>query len=95
MTRDTARLFGLHDRGTIEPGMKADLNLIDMDALRLENPEAVADLPAGGRRLMQKARGYVSTIVSGVEIMRDGQPTGEMPGRLIRGEQHAPAGSAA
>jgi N-acyl-D-aspartate/D-glutamate deacylase len=91
MTRDTARLFGLHDRGTIEPGMKADLNLIDMDALRLEVPEAVADLPAGGRRIVQKARGYVSTIVSGVEIMRDGEPTGELPGRLIRGEQPAPA----
>jgi N-acyl-D-aspartate/D-glutamate deacylase len=91
MTRDTARLFGMHDRGTIEVGMKADLNLIDMDQLRLEPPEAVADLPAGGRRLMQRAHGYVSTLVSGVEIMRDGQPTGAFPGQLVRGEQPAPS----
>jgi N-acyl-D-aspartate/D-glutamate deacylase len=90
MTRDTARLFGMQDRGTIEAGMKADLNLIDMDALNLELPEAVADLPAGGRRLMQKARGYVATLVSGVEVMRNGQPTGELPGKLVRGEQSAP-----
>jgi len=90
MTRDTARLFGMHDRGTIEPGMKADFNLIDMDALRLEAPEAVADLPAGGRRLMQRAHGYVSTIVSGIEVMRDGEPTGALPGKLVRGEQPAP-----
>ena len=91
MSRDTARLFGMHDRGTLEAGMKADLNLIDMDALQLESPEAVADLPAGGRRLMQKARGYVSTFVSGVEIMREGLPTGALPGRLVRGEQPAPS----
>jgi len=91
MSRDTARLFGMHDRGTLEAGMKADLNLIDMDTLQLENPEAVSDLPAGGRRLMQKARGYVSTFVSGVEIMREGQPTGALPGRLVRGEQPAPS----
>ena len=90
MTRDTARLFRMHDRGTIEPGMKADLNLIDMDALQLEAPEAVADLPAGGKRLMQRARGYVATLVAGVEIMHDGQPTGEFPGKLVRGEQPAP-----
>jgi len=91
MTRDTARLFGMYDRGTIELGMKADLNVIDMDGLRLELPEAVSDLPAGGQRLMQKARGYVSTIVAGVEIMRNGEPTGAFPGKLVRGEQPAPA----
>ena len=91
MTRDTARLFGMHDRGTIEVGMKADLNVIDMDQLRLEPPEAVADLPAGGRRLMQRAHGYVSTLVAGVEIMRNGQPTGAFPGQLVRGEQPAPS----
>jgi len=90
MTKDTARLFGLHDRGTIEPGMKADLNLIDMAALQLELPEAVSDLPAGGRRLMQKARGYVSTFVAGVEVMHDGEPTGALPGKLVRGAQPAP-----
>ena len=90
MTHDTARLFGMNDRGTIEPGMKADLNVIDMDRLALELPEAIADLPAGGRRLMQRAQGYVATIVSGVEIMREGAPTGALPGKLIRGEQPAP-----
>ncbi|MEE3329933.1 MAG: amidohydrolase family protein [Myxococcota bacterium] len=90
MTRDTARLFGMSDRGTIEVGMKADLNLIDLENLQLELPEAVADLPAGGRRLMQRARGYVATFVSGIEIMRGGTPTGAMPGRLVRGEQPAP-----
>jgi N-acyl-D-aspartate/D-glutamate deacylase len=91
MTRDTARLFGLHDRGTLEPGMKADLNLIDMERVGLEPPEAVADLPAGGRRLMQKAHGYVGTYVSGIEIMHEGEPTGALPGKLVRGEQSAPA----
>ena len=90
MTRDTARLFGMSDRGTIEVGMKADLNLIDLENLELELPEAVDDLPAGGRRLMQRARGYVATFVSGIEIMRGGEPTGAMPGRLVRGEQPAP-----
>jgi N-acyl-D-amino-acid deacylase len=91
MTRDTARLFGMSDRGTIEVGMKADLNLIDLENLALELPEAVNDLPAGGKRLMQRAQGYVATFVSGVEIMRNGTPTGAMPGKLVRGEQAAPA----
>jgi N-acyl-D-aspartate/D-glutamate deacylase len=93
MTRDTARLFGLQDRGTIEPGMKADLNLIDLEALTLELPEVVADLPANGRRLMQRARGYKATLVSGVEVMRDGEPTGALPGKLVRGAQPAPQAS--
>jgi N-acyl-D-aspartate/D-glutamate deacylase len=91
MSRDTARLYGMQDRGTLAPGMKADLNLIDLDALALELPEVVADLPAGGRRLMQRARGYRATFVSGVEVMRDGEPTGARPGRLVRGAQPAPA----
>jgi len=94
MTRDTARLYGLEDRGTLEPGMKADMNLIDLGRLALELPEAVADLPAGGRRLMQRARGYVATFVSGVEIMREGAPTGALPGALVRGAQPAPGAAA-
>jgi N-acyl-D-amino-acid deacylase len=93
MTRDTARLFGMSDRGTIEVGMKADLNLIDLENLALELPEAVNDLPAGGKRLMQRAQGYVATFVSGEEIMRNGTPTGALPGKLVRGEQAAPAGA--
>lgn len=95
MTHDTARLFGFEDRGTLEPGMKADFNLIDMDALALELPEVVADLPAGGRRLMQRSRGYKATFVSGIEVMRDGEPTGAMPGRLVRGAQPGPQGETA
>jgi len=87
MTRDTAELFGLHDRGAIEVGKKADLNVIDTDGLRLCPPEMIFDLPAGGKRFMQRARGYRATIVSGQVTMEHDEPTGALPGRLIRGEQ--------
>jgi len=87
--RDTARQVGLHDRGTLEPGMLADLNVIDFDGLTLHAPEMVFDLPAGGRRLVQRADGYDATVKRGEVIYRDGLPTGAMPGRLIRGPQHA------
>jgi len=86
-TRDTARLYGLNDRGVIAPGMKADMNLIDFDALKLLAPEMIFDLPGGSRRLVQRAEGYRATIVSGAVTFEDGEPTGEMPGRLIRGPQ--------
>lgn len=89
-TMDTARCVGLEDRGTLEPGMKADLNLIDFDQLQLEAPEIIFDLPAGGRRMYQGARGYIATIVSGEVIMENGQYTGAVPGKLIRGTQAAP-----
>ncbi|MBL6951872.1 MAG: amidohydrolase family protein [Alphaproteobacteria bacterium] len=89
-TSDTARTYGLLDRGVIATGYKADLNLIDFDALRLHRPELVYDLPAGGRRIIQKADGYRHTFVSGVEVMRDGEATGELPGQLLRGAQAAP-----
>ncbi|MBL8532954.1 MAG: amidohydrolase family protein [Betaproteobacteria bacterium] len=89
-TYDTARTYGLHDRGVLAPGYKADFNLIDYENLELEMPRVAYDLPAGGRRLVQKARGYRHTFVSGVETMRDGKATGEMPGRLIRGGRPAP-----
>lgn len=88
---DTARLVGLADRGTVEVGMKADLNLIDFDRLGLDPPEIAHDLPAGGRRLVQRARGYVATLVSGEVVVSDGEPTGALPGRLVRGAQPAPA----
>ena len=84
---DTAALYGLHDRGVIAPGMKADMNVIDFDALQLGEPEMVYDLPAGGRRLIQKIDGYRYTIVDGVVTYEDGQPTGKMPGKLVRGPQ--------
>ena len=86
-TADTAALFGLGDRGTIEVGKRADLNLIDHDALQLETPELVHDLPAGGRRLLQRARGYRATIVAGEVTRRDGVDTGARPGRLVRGRR--------
>ena len=84
MTQDTARLHGLNDRGVIAPGYKADLNIIDFDALSLVDPEMIYDLPAGGRRLIQKARGYVATLCNGEVTYENGQHTGAMPGRLIR-----------
>ena len=86
-TFDTARCVGLEDRGTIEAGMKADLNLIDFEELQVEAPEIIFDLPAGGRRLFQGARGYLATIVNGEVIMENGEYTGATPGKLIRGTQ--------
>lgn len=90
-TQETARCMGLHDRGTLEPGMKADINIIDFDQLQIEAPRVIFDLPAGGRRVFQGARGYTHTIVNGEVIMENGAPTGAMPGKLIRGTQAAPA----
>lgn len=83
-THDTARHVGMRDRGTVEVGAKADLNVIDLSQLRLRPPHMVADLPAGGRRLMQRAEGYRATLVSGVVVARDGALTGARPGRLVR-----------
>ncbi|MCU1353331.1 MAG: dan 2 [Acidimicrobiales bacterium] len=84
-TRDTARLYGLGDRGTIEAGMLGDLNVIDYDRLQLGSPYVVADLPAGGSRLVQGASGYVATVKAGTVTFADGQDTGERPGVLLRG----------
>jgi N-acyl-D-aspartate/D-glutamate deacylase len=84
-SRDTAYLFGLTDRGTIEPGKKADINVIDMDALTLHPAAMAYDLPAGGHRILQKASGYTATIVSGTVTRRNGVDTGARPGRLVRG----------
>jgi N-acyl-D-aspartate/D-glutamate deacylase len=83
LTRDPAALYGLNDRGALGPGLKADLNLIDLDRLRLRLPEMAFDLPTGARRLVQRADGYVATIVSGEVVMRDGAPTGRRPGRVL------------
>ena len=84
MTQDTARVYGLHDRGVIAPGYRADLNVIDFNALALTPPEMVYDLPAGGRRLIQKARGYRHTVCAGAVTFEHGEHTGAMPGRLLR-----------
>jgi N-acyl-D-aspartate/D-glutamate deacylase len=94
-TRDTARAVGLYDRGMLAAGYRADLNIIDYEALALEAPAVAYDLPAGGRRLIQRARGYVATIVAGQITQRDGEPTGALPGRLLRGAQAAPVAMAA
>jgi N-acyl-D-amino-acid deacylase len=85
MSRDTAALYGFADRGTIEPGRRADLNVIDLAALRLEPPQMVQDLPAGGQRFMQRARGYRATFVAGEQTIDRDEPTGALPGRLVRG----------
>ena len=84
-THDTARLYGLGDRGTLEVGMLGDVNVIDYDALALEPPQVVRDLPAGGSRLVQRARGYVATIKGGEITFDHGTDTGARPGTLIRG----------
>ncbi len=90
-TSDTARLYGLGDRGMLAPGMVADVNVIDFEALRLDVPRVHADLPAGGRRLLQRASGYAATVKSGAVTYLDGVDTGERPGRLLRGARSVPA----
>ena len=89
LANDPARAVGLNDRGRIAPGYKADINIIDYDRLRLHAPTVVFDLPGGGRRLDQIADGYELTMVSGKIINRGGEPTGELPGKLVRGQQQA------
>ena len=91
--RDTARLYGFEDRGVLAPGLLADLNVIDLDALQLNLPTVAFDLPAGGRRLLQTASGYDCTIKSGRVTFRGGVATGEYPGRVIRGPQPEPESS--
>ncbi|HTJ63660.1 MAG TPA: amidohydrolase family protein, partial [Alphaproteobacteria bacterium] len=88
---EPAATLGLQDRGLLREGYKADLNVIDYDRLALHAPTVRYDLPAGGRRLDQEASGFAATIVSGTVIRRNDQPTGQLPGRLVRGCQAAPA----
>ncbi|HEY4183221.1 MAG TPA: amidohydrolase family protein [Kofleriaceae bacterium] len=82
--RDTARFIGLTDRGTIEIGMRADLNVVDLERLTLHRPVMQRDLPAGGRRLVQRADGYLATLVAGEIIVEAGELTGVRPGKLVR-----------
>ena len=89
ISRDNAAAMGLADRGVIAPGYKADLNVIDFARLQLRAPEMRYDLPAGGKRLVQKAEGYVATVLSGAVTYREGEATGALPGRLVRGPQRA------
>ncbi len=83
-TADTAAMIGLDDRGKIEVGLRADLNLIDWSALKLRPPEMLFDLPANGKRLVQRVDGYRMTLVAGRSVCEDGKPTGALPGRLVR-----------
>jgi N-acyl-D-aspartate/D-glutamate deacylase len=84
-TQQTAQLFGLGDRGAIAPGMRADINVIDYDELGFDVPRMAYDLPASGRRLVQRGRGYHAVFVAGAQTVADDEFTGELPGRLIRG----------
>jgi N-acyl-D-amino-acid deacylase len=83
-TSETADFFGFHDRGRLQPGKRADINLIDFERLRLHAPEVVNDLPAGGKRLVQRAEGYEATLVAGTPVFEKGEHTGAKPGRLVR-----------
>jgi N-acyl-D-aspartate/D-glutamate deacylase len=89
-TRRTAELYGFRDRGLLAPGYLADVNIIDHGALALEPPEMVYDLPASGKRLVQRARGYAATVKSGTVVREHDEATGERPGRLLRGPQPLP-----
>jgi N-acyl-D-aspartate/D-glutamate deacylase len=83
-TSRTAAAYGLHDRGTVVVGKRADLNVIDLEGLQLHAPRMVHDLPAGGRRLVQHVDGYRYTVVAGEVTFDNGEPTGARPGRLVR-----------
>ena len=89
LAADNAAAIGLGDRGLLRAGMKADINILDYDNLRLRRPEIVYDLPAGGKRLLQRTDGFDATIVSGAVVYRHGEATGALPGRLIRGARGA------
>ncbi len=91
LTRQPAELYSLNDRGLIAPGMKADINIIDFDRLQLRTPHIVHDLPAGGMRFLQSADGLLATLVAGRVIYRNGEATGALPGRLVRGRQQPAA----
>ena len=92
LTRGGAELVGLEDRGLLAPGMKADINVIDFEALALHAPKVVRDLPANGRRLLQRASGYRYSIISGEVAFKDGEGTGTRRGRLLRGARPDPRG---
>jgi N-acyl-D-amino-acid deacylase len=87
-TSETADFFGLSDRGRLAPGLRADVNVIDFARLRLHKPELVPDMPAGGRRFVQKVDGYEATLAAGTPIFERGEHTGALPGRLIRAGRH-------
>jgi N-acyl-D-aspartate/D-glutamate deacylase len=83
-TSETAEFFGMNDRGRLSPGLRADVNLIDFDRLQVHKPEIVHDMPANGRRFIQRVDGYRMTLCAGTQIFENGEHTGAMPGRLVR-----------
>ena len=83
-TSDTANFFGLTDRGHLAPGLRADVNLIDFNAMRMHKPELIHDMPANGRRFVQRVTGYQATLVAGQPIFERGEHTGALPGKLVR-----------
>ena len=87
LTSDTAGAAGLSDRGVLKAGKKADVNVIDWDSVGFSDPYVTFDLPAGGKRLLQKSKGYAATIAAGEVTYRDGAPTGALPGRVVRGQR--------
>jgi N-acyl-D-amino-acid deacylase len=89
-TLGTAATYGLLDRGAVRPGLRADLNVIDPTTLGVERPRVVWDLPGGARRFVQRARGYRATVCAGQVTVVDDEPTGDLPGRLLRGPRAAP-----
>ena len=89
LAADNAAAIGLNDRGVLKVGMKADINILDYDNMQLRSPEVVYDLPAGGKRLVQRTDGFDATIVSGAVVYRHGEPTAALPGRLVRGAREA------
>jgi N-acyl-D-aspartate/D-glutamate deacylase len=84
LTSANAEAIGLEDRGRIAPGMRADINVVDYDALQLQTPEVLYDLPEGGKRILQRTKGFDATMVAGVPVWRHGEATGALPGRLLR-----------
>jgi N-acyl-D-aspartate/D-glutamate deacylase len=94
-TSETANFFGLTDRGRLAPGLRADVNLIDFDALTLHKPELIHDMPANGRRFVQRVEGYEATLVAGAPIFERGEHTGALPGKLVRAGRKSEASAAA
>ena len=94
-TSETANFFGLADRGRLAPGLRADINLIDFEGLKLHKPEIVHDMPANGRRFVQRVEGYEATLVAGRPIFEQGEATGAMPGKLVRAGQSGESSKAA
>jgi N-acyl-D-aspartate/D-glutamate deacylase len=86
-TSETANFFGLSDRGRLAPGLRADVNLIDFEGMRMQKPEIVHDMPANGRRFVQRVTGYEATLVAGQPIFERGEHTGSLPGKLVRAGQ--------